>query len=251
MYKRRQTGAPNRRFQRSWLLALVALVLAGVAYRLAADRLKLVSETAVNLPVPLSRFPLEIGPWKGRDIPLSEAVQKVTGNDDYLNRLYENSRTNQWANVYIAYSGRPRNMLGHRPQVCYPAGGWVHDTTERTEIFSNSARAVPCLLHQFHKPAPAGQQTFVLNFYILNGRITNDESGFSGVGWRTPNIAGDPARYVAQVQVSSALENAVHAAARDFTDLILKYLPDENGNVAVSQTGPSESRSKDSPLSGR
>ena len=54
---------------------------------------------------------------------------------------------------------------------------------------------------------------------------------FSGLGWRTPNIAGDPARYVAQVQINSVLENSTRTAAKDMTDLILDFFPDQNGKV--------------------
>ena len=42
---------------------------------------------------------------------------------------------------------------------------------------------------------------------------------------------GDPARYVAQVQISSVLENSVRSLARDITDLVLDYLPDKNGKI--------------------
>jgi len=70
-----------------------------------------------------------------------------------------------------------------------------------------------------------------LNFYILNGQITADESDFSGPLGRRPNIAGDPARYVAQIQISSVLESSVRMIAEDITDLVLDHLPDEIGKV--------------------
>jgi len=69
----------------------------------------------------------------------------------------------------------------------------------------------------------------------LNGRITADEKDFSGLLDRRPNIAGDPARYVAQVQISSVMENSIRAAAKDMTDLILDFLPDKNGVVRAAQ----------------
>ena len=81
------------------------------------------------------------------------------------------------------------------------------------------------------------QQTVVLNFYILNGQVTADENDFSGLLGRRPNIAGDPARYVAQVQISSVLENFVRTMAKDVTDLVLDYLPDQNGKVRVVEYG--------------
>jgi len=80
-------------------------------------------------------------------------------------------------------------------------------------------------------PAPDREERVVLNFYIVNGQLTSDESTFSGVGFRTPNIGGDPARYVAQVQISSVLEKAVRTGAKDIAELILLSFPDENGRV--------------------
>ncbi len=74
-------------------------------------------------------------------------------------------------------------------------------------------------------------QKVVLNFYILNGQLTADENDFSGPLGRRPNIAGDPARYVAQVQISSVLENSIRTIAKDVTDLVLDYLPNESGKV--------------------
>jgi hypothetical protein len=215
------------------LLAIVALTLSGAVYRVAASRLKLVSETPIVLPVPLRSFPVELSSWVGKDIPIPDSIQRIIYNDDFLNRLYINESNNQRVNIYIAYSARPRTMLGHRPQVCYVAGGWVHDSTDSSEVISLSGKPIPCLIHRFHKPTPQNDEIVVLNFYIINGELTCNESGFSGVGWRTPNIKGNLARYVAQVQVSSTLENSVRAATKEMTDLILDFFPDPNGEVGI------------------
>ena len=47
-------------------------------------------------------------------------------------------------------------------------------------------------------------------------------------------MEGDPAKYVAQVQISSFLENDVREAAADLVDRILYYLPDETGLVRAT-----------------
>ena len=218
-----------------WILAVLLLISAGITYRVLASGLKIVVDTPIILPIPLSAFPTEIIDWTGRDVAIPQNIQRVAGNDDFINRLYTNKSNNQWANVYIAYCARPRNMVGHRPDVCYVGGGWVHDSTQQSQFISAGGKAVPCLIHRFHRPAPETDEVVVLNFYILNGQITADESGFSGVGWRTPNIAGNPARYVSQVQISSVLENSVRLAAKDMTDIVLDYLPDGNGKVKATE----------------
>jgi hypothetical protein len=214
--------------------AVIALLLAGAAYRVAASHLGLIEKTPITLPAQLNTFPKRICNWIGKDVPISAGIQRIAGNDDFLNRLYINSSGDKWANVYVAYSARPRTMRGHRPQVCYVGSGWIHDSTDATEVISLSGKSIPCLIHRFHKPAPQIAEIVVLNYYILNGRFTNDEKGFSGVGWRTPNIRGDAARYVAQVQVSSVLESSVRSAASDIADLISEYFPDKSGKVKAA-----------------
>jgi EpsI family protein len=214
-----------------WILAVLLLISAGITYRVLASQLKLVVSTPIRLPVPLSYFPEQVGDWVGQDVEIPPNIKRVAGNDAFLSRLYTNKPSDQLVNVYVAYTSRPRTMLGHRPRVCYVAGGWVHDSTQQAKVVSSGGREFPCLVHRFHRPAPESEETVVLNFYIVNGQLTSDEDVFSGVGWRTPNINGNPARYATQVQISSALESSVRAAAKVMTELILDFFPDQDGKV--------------------
>ena len=218
-----------------WVLAVVLLVSAGITYRVLASGLKRIVDIAITLPVPLSDFPSQIGNWVGKDLPIHSTTKEYMEKhfaDDFLSRRYINAATKAWADVYIVYcSSRPGGILGHRPRVCYPGYGWIHDGSEPSQFISRAGRQIPCLIHRFHKPSPMNDQTVVLNFYILNGQLTADENDFSGPLGRRPNIAGDPARYVAQVQVRSVLENSIRTIAKDITDLVLVYLPDKNGKV--------------------
>ena len=206
----------------------VALVLigSGIVYRYAAGRLELISERPITLPVPLEAFPKTINGWAGSDVPVPETIQEAANNDDFVYRLYANEEAGKWAKVYAAYSARPRTMLGHKPQICYPAGGWVHDGTDESVIVSRGGRSVECLLHRFHKPAPAHNVEVVVQFYIVNGQITADDGDFSGVSWRTPNLEGSAARYVAQIQVSSVVEHFARIAVADLVDELLGFFPD-------------------------
>ena len=216
-----------------WIVAILLLIFAGITYRVLASKLELITKTPIMLPVPLRMFPTQVGNWSGIDVPIPPNVQRIAGNDDYLNRQYTNTLTNSWADIYVAYTARPRTMIGHRPEICYVGGGWIHDSTLSSEVMTRSGRTIPCSIHRFHWPSAEGQELVVLNFYIVNGQVTADESVFTGVGWRTPNIAGNLARYVAQVQISSILENSVRSAAKDMIHLIFEFFPDENGIVRV------------------
>ena len=219
----------------AWTLAVLLVVTAGVSYRLVASHLKLIVNTPIALPVPLDVFPTSIGNWKGESLVIpatTKSYMKRHFADDFLSRQYVHSISDAWADVYIVYcSSRPAGILGHRPGVCYPANGWVHDSTQRSQFTSDRQEDIPCLIHRFHKPAPTYDEIVILNFYVLNGKITADEDDFVGPFGRRPNIARDPARYVAQIQISSVLENYVRLAASDMVDEIMNFLPDENGKV--------------------
>ena len=221
-------------------LAVLLLVSTGITYRVLASHFKYVSSNPISLPVPLSAFPSKIGNWVGMELTIPTTTKEYMEKnfaDDFFSRRYVNTAANAWADVYVVYcSSRPGGILGHQPRVCYPAHGWLHDSTEPSQFTSRIGQQVRCLIHRFHKPAPVYEQTVVLNFYILNGQITTEEKDFSGLLGRRPNIAGDPARYVAQVQISSVLENSIRTAAQDMADLILTFLPDRNGKVTAAQT---------------
>lgn len=227
-----------------WLAAVLAvlmLITAGFAYRAAVARVPSGAVAAVQLPVPLKQFPLQIAGWTGSDLPIPETTAEYMRQnfaDDFISRRYINASLGQWADAYIVYcSSRPGGILGHQPRVCYPAHGWIHDGTVTSEIPSGSGRPISCLIHRFHKPAPAFVEMVVLSFYVLNGQITLSEKDFSSFFGRMPNVSGDPARYVAQVQISSIYEHSVRTVAAQMADTILSFLPDQNGRQGAADLG--------------
>ena len=216
------------------ILSLVVMGICGFAYKTVENHLQKSAVLPIVLPTPLRLFPLVIGGWTGKDVSWDESTIQAARNDDYCNRLYTNNGREHWVNFYIAYSGSPRTMLGHRPDACYVGAGWVHGSTVKSDFISRSGRRIPCLIHRFYTPEPRREEIVVLNYYVVNGRPSNDENTFSGLAWRTPNINGNIARYVAQVQINSVVESAVLAFAGDSADILLSFLPDEKGDVAMS-----------------
>ena len=231
----------SRRVGRAWLLAMLLLIGSGIAYRALAVRLQILLARPIELPVPLKEFPLQINDWHGEDQPIREVTKEYMERffaDDYLNRRYINTKIRQSADVYLVYcASRPAGILGHRPRVCYPAHGFVHDGTETTQFQTQSGRTIDCLFHRFHQPGLGGEQVVVLSFYIVNGQVTTDESMFSSFWGRRPNLVGDPARYVVQVQISSAVQQSVLSAAQDLTDKILEFLPKDQKDVLPANAG--------------
>jgi hypothetical protein len=233
---------------RIWMLAFLLLISSGVLYRGVTSRLQAAYQSPVKLPIPLSDFPKQIGMWAGTDIPIRSTTKEYMEQnfaDDFFSRRYINSQTNSWADVYVVYcSTKPGGILGHQPQVCYPGAGWIWDGTEQSSFVTISGNKISCLVHRFHMPEPKYRETVVLNFYILNGQITTRENDFSGLLGRRPNIAGDPARYVVQVQISSVVENSIREIAKAIADKIIDFFPDQNGIVQVA--GHTQLLSRDS-----
>lgn len=222
----------------SWILAVVLLVASGVVYRIYAPRWRGTGQKTIKLPVPLAQFPLTVGNWVGRQTIIEATTQEYMRKnfaDDFFSHHYVNQAAGAWADVYVVYcASRPSGILGHRPGVCYPANGWIQDSTETTEFVSLLGNKVPCLIQRFHKPVPNYQEAITLSFYVVNGQIALDEKAFSGLMGRNPNISGDPAKYVAQVQISSVYEDSIRRVAADMVDVVLDYLPDKNGEVKAA-----------------
>jgi EpsI family protein len=221
-----------------WVIAVLLLVSTGIAYRVQAHRLKVFGEEPIVLSVPLSNFPKQFGNWVGSDLSIPATTKEYMERnfaDDFFSRRYINSADKIWVDVYVVYcSTRPGGILGHRPSVCYPAHGWLLESTETSQFASQDGRQINCLVHRFRQPAPALDEVSVLSFYICDGRTTAKESDFSSIFGRKANTARDPSRYVAQVQISSAMESSVRKAAGEITDIILDFLPDENGKVRAA-----------------
>ena len=243
----------HKRVQRNsgrwaWVLAALVLIVSGIAYQVMAARMRSFFAAAGKQLAPFSAMPMNIGDWVGTELSIPLTTREYMERnfaDDYVSRRYVNSRPGTWADVYVVYcSSRPGGILGHRPGVCYPNSGWAADSTEESEITTGLGRRVPCLIHRFHKPSSL-QETVVLNFYVVNGTVTTSERGFSGLLDKRPNIEGNPARYVAQVQISSIVENSIRQAAADMTDTIMDFLPDANGQVRAAEVyGPKQNLNK-------
>jgi hypothetical protein len=177
--------------------------------------------TPVYFKSAISAYPIIVNGWHGEDVAIPDSILRVTGNDDYIFRHYVYQDHKRAVDLYIAFSNRPSTMLGHRPDICYVAGGWILDTMQPYAFTTAMGTSMTSLIHQFHKPHPENMDQYVLNYYILNGQVVSDEKGFTGLSWRRPNISGKLAQYVAQVQISSQSEADVQVAAAELSDMIL------------------------------
>jgi hypothetical protein len=160
---------------------------------------------------------MTLGDWEGMDVPLDSRVLEVAGNDDRVYRRYVNAATSQAVDVYVAYAARPVKMLGHRPEVCYPAHGWTPIETRRETLRLAVGSELPYLFHRFTRAEPTPQEILVLNYYILRGKYITDWTDFWGPASRLPNLSRDPGFGVTQVQLSTCVPVGT---ARDMRNLL-------------------------------
>lgn len=207
------------------LLGLVVVAGAGAYYHRLAEKYDRLASTPLMPSIPLENFPMLLGHWQGQDVPISETVLKVAGNDDYLSRFYAHRDLRLGVSFYVGYTAEPRRMLGHRPKVCYVGSGWIHGETRNETFRTQNGTDLECLIHRFYKTGLAYEEVYVLNYYIVNGQLTTDQSMFDGLSWRRPKQIEGRLAYVAQVQISAATEQAVRLFGSLAADELMDYMP--------------------------
>jgi len=192
--------------QRSVIVAVIVagflMLISSAAYRVLAARLAAPVNTTPISPAALERLPLQIGDWMGREVPLDEAIVRATDTDAHINRSY--SRNNAFISLYIASGVKARDLMPHRPEVCYTGAGWTLIDKRSMELPLSNGMELPCNVFQFSRGTLNTKKTIVLDYYIVDGQYCRDVSLLRSKAWRGSGTV----RYVAQVQiVASATSN--------------------------------------------
>lgn len=200
-------------------LAAGMLLASGVAYRAVANHYARPSD---SIPIPkgtLAQLPMQIGSWTGEDVPMSERMVRATDTDDHINRRYFRSGRSDTVSLYVAYGVRFRDLMPHRPEVCYPSAGWTLNPTQtkNTEIQLDDGARLTCRILNFSRTGLRNEENLsVLNYYILDGNYSKDVSMLRSRSWKSPSAGS----YVAQIQITwipCAIEELADEPARVFT----------------------------------
>jgi EpsI family protein len=185
------------------------MLVFGLAYRVVAARLEAPADTTPISPAALARFPLRVGDWTGEDVALDEAIVRATGTDAHLNRRYARRGGLEAVSFYIASGVKARDLMPHRPEVCYTGAGWTLTNRRSVELpLSDSAR-LPCNIMQFSRGALNTQKVVVLDYYLVDGQYCADVSLLRSKAWRGSGTV----RYVAQVQIVTSVTATFPAEA--------------------------------------
>jgi EpsI family protein len=187
------------------------LLVSGTAFRILADYLARPGDSIPLPPGTLARLPLRIGEWEGRDVPLSEAIIRATDTDAHINRVYSQSTRGETVALFIAYGVRARDLMPHRPEVCYPGAGWTLLDTRSLEVPLADGTRLLCSIYTFSRTGGLDSQAIsVLNYYVVDGDYCPDVSLLRSKAWR----GSGGIRYMAQVQITCSGGAALTAEAR-------------------------------------
>jgi EpsI family protein len=193
---------PNR--QPVIVAAVVAgfLMLAyGAAYRVLAARLAAPVNTIPMPPGALERLPLQIGGWTGQNVPLDEAIVLATDTEAHINRRYLRHNSSEYVLLYVAYGVRARDLMPHRPEVCYTGAGWTLTDKSSMELPLSDGMKLPCSVFQFSRGTLNTKKTVVLNYYIVDRQYCSNVSLLRSKAW----LGSGTVRSVAQVQIVASV----------------------------------------------
>jgi len=234
--KREQNAQPtlckeNRQISLAALTALALLIVTGTGYRILAYHLARPTQSVPLPPGTLAKLPLKIGGWIGKDVPLDPAIIRATDTDDHINRVYYRNGRTERVGVFIAYGVRARDLMPHRPEVCYPGGGWNLIKSQVTSIaLTRQKDSLSYSLFKFARGGLDSRSVSVVNYYIVDGQYCPDVSLLRSRIWR----GAKGAHYIAQVQISCAgdqlysvdsSEKSLRDFARDSAHAIRSLLP--------------------------
>ncbi len=198
------TKHENSNRQQVIIAAAVAsfLILAyGAAYRVLAARLSAPVNTIPMPPGALERLPLQIGGWTGQKVPLDEAIVRATDTDAHINRRYSRHNASEYISLYVAYGVRSRDLMPHRPEVCYTGAGWTLTDKSSMELPLSDGIKLPCSVFQFSRGTLNTKKTVVLNYYIVDRQYCGDVSLLRSKAWRGSGTV----RSVTQVQIIASV----------------------------------------------
>ena len=193
----------NEKSQHKYSVILAAVIAGfillawGVVHRVLAARLEAPMGSNPIQPELLEQFPLQFGDWTGQDVPLDEEIILATDTDAHLNRRYLKVNSSNSVMLYIACGVKARDLMPHRPEVCYTGAGWTLTNKRTAELSLADETTLPCNIMQFSRGSISKEKVIVLDYYIVDGQYCEDVSLLRSKAWRGSGTVD----YVAQVQI--------------------------------------------------
>ena len=225
-------------------VASFMMLFLGLGYRGLVARLAAPVDTAPIRPEVLQQLPLHIGSWMGQDILLDEDIVRATDTDAHVNRRYSRRNGRESVSLYIAAGVKARDLMPHRPEVCYTGAGWTLMKKQSLELSLPNGIEVPCNIMLFSRGALIPEKIIVLDYYLIDGQYCRDVSSLRLKAWRGSGTVD----YVAQVQIVTFITVTQTAASAqtiisDFATKSASFVAELFKEVGVNR--PSEKKPSD------
>jgi EpsI family protein len=218
---------PNRR---PVIVAAIAasflMLFFGLGYRVLATRLEAPVNTTPISPEALAQLPLHIGDWMGQEVPLDDAIVHATDTDAHVNRRYSRHSGLESISLYVASGVKARDLMPHRPEVCYTGAGWTLMNRRSMELPLSDGMKLPCNILEFFRGTLNTNRIVVLDYYIVDGQYCHDVSLLRSKAWRGSGTVD----YVAQVQIATPI--TATPTADSATRLVSDFAVDSASSIA-------------------
>ncbi|MBN2022629.1 MAG: EpsI family protein [Pirellulales bacterium] len=116
----------------------------------------------------LSSLPLEIGSWRGEEVPIAdERREEAIGADETINRRYRNASGDS-ISLHAACFVKFDRSVPHSPDVCYPGNGYTKITDKTVELPCSEGAPGRAKLVAFEMN---GRRVYVLFWFQLGDQI--------------------------------------------------------------------------------
>jgi len=112
-------------------------------------------------------LPYQIGQWVGTDIEVPRGAIALLRPNVLINRRFKNLHTGRVVSMLLVQCKDARDMLGHYPPVCYPANGWVLQSSVSRD-WQVDDLFIPGMEYAFSKTSLERSDSIVIdNFMVL------------------------------------------------------------------------------------
>ncbi|HEV2349332.1 MAG TPA: EpsI family protein [Terriglobia bacterium] len=210
-----------------WIRFSLAVVLIGGTAVFLRSRSK--AETLAPARPP-SEFPLQVGNWKGRDIPIPQWALNVLGDGEFVERSFSRSPNEFPVDFFLAYFPTQRTgSTMHSPQNCLPGAGWTPVEFSRVSLSIPGSGNIRVNRYVIAKGL---DRQLVLYWYQAHGRVIPSEY------WAKFYLVADAIRLnrsdgalvrfmtpIAQNETVASAEQRAVALIQDVDPLLVQYVP--------------------------
>lgn len=181
------------------------MLVFGLGYRAVAAKMESPVNTTPVSQEALDRLPLKIADWTGRDTPVDANIIEATDTDAHISRQYVLNSGFGSVSLWIASGVRARDLMPHRPEVCYVGSGYTLVKQQSPDLDMADGGILPCSAMEFSRGTLNSNRVLVLYYYIVDGQYCRDVSQ-----WRY-KLVWTQIGYIAQVQVVTAISQTTSA----------------------------------------